>query len=247
MGNEHRMLQVECGRIHQTNEALEKKYTELLSSGSAETAKLINDLEKTRIELQQKEDRLNQLERELNAREQAIVEKEARIIELEGIIAAQEQAVADLKARIADALRGFADKGITVEERDGKIYVSMEAKLLFASGSTVVNAEGKPVLIDLAKVLESQEDIDIIVEGHTDTDPMKGSAHPKDNWELSVLRATSVVKIMLDNSNMDPKQITAAGRSEFHPVDPADKSKNRRIEIIIAPDLSALFELISSN
>jgi chemotaxis protein MotB len=246
LGNKYRMLQVEYDRVNETNQALEEKYAKLMKSGSKETAKLINDLEGTRVELQKKEDRLNQLEKELDAREIALNEKEARINELESIIETQQKAFRDLKEKIANALRGFEDKGISVVEKDGKIYVSMEAKLLFASGSTAVGSEGKAVLIDLAKVLESQKDIDIIVEGHTDSDPLKSSAHPKDNWELSVLRATSVVKIMLANSEMDPLQITAAGRSEYHPVDPDDKSKNRRIEIIISPDLSELFDLISS-
>ncbi len=247
MGNKFRMMQVEYDRVSESNEVLEQKYTKLLSSGSVETAKLINDLEKTRVELQKKEDRLNQLEKELNAREKILVEKEARINELEHIIKEQELAVERLREKIAEALLGFKDKGISVEERDGKIYVSMEAKLLFASGKTAVNPEGKGALIDLAKVLETQTDIDIVVEGHTDSDAMNSSAHPKDNWELSVLRATSVVKIMLDNSNMDPLNVTAAGRSEYHPVDENDKAKNRRIEIIIAPDLSQLFELISGS
>lgn len=247
LGNKYRMMQVEYDRVSESNELLEQKYTKLLSSGSVETAKLIRDLEKTRVELQKKEDRLNQLEKELNAREKALVEKEARINELEQIIKEQELAVERLREKIAAALLGFKDKGISVEERDGKIYVSMEAKLLFASGKTAVNPEGKGALIDLAKVLETQTDIDIVVEGHTDSDAMNSSAHPKDNWELSVLRATSVVKIMLANSKMDPLNVTAAGRSEYHPVDPNNKAKNRRIEIIIAPDLSQLFELISSE
>ena len=245
--NEYNKLQAEYDRVSQTNEVLEQKYAKVLANGSVETAKLINDLEKTRVELQQKEDRLNALEKELNQREKVLVEKEARIAELETIIKEQELAVERLRSKIAEALVGFKDKGITVEERDGKIYISMEAKLLFASGKTNVNPEGKDALIDLSKVLETQKEVDIIVEGHTDSDAMNSSAHPRDNWELSVLRATSVVKIMLGNSEMDAKQITAAGRSEYHPVDPEDKAKNRRIEIIIAPDLSQLFELISAN
>ncbi|OIQ37765.1 MAG: hypothetical protein BM555_00065 [Crocinitomix sp. MedPE-SWsnd] len=245
--SEFNKLSAEYDRVSQTNEALEKKYAKVLSNGSVETAKLINDLEKTRVELQKKEDRLNALEKELNQREKVLVEKEARIAELETIIKEQELAVEQLRAKIAEALIGFKDKGITVEERDGKIYISMEAKLLFASGKTNVNPDGKSALIDLSKVLETQKDVDIIVEGHTDSDAMNSSSHPQDNWELSVLRATSVVKIMLANSEMDPMQITAAGRSEYHPVDPNDKAKNRRIEIIIAPDLSKLFELISAN
>ena len=240
-------LQAEYDRVSQENEELEKKFASVLSNGNAETSRLIQDLEKTRIELQQKEDRLNKLEKQLNEREKAIQQKEARIAELESIIKEQELAVERLRAKIAEALLGFKDKGISVEERDGKIYVSMEAKLLFASGKTNVNPEGKSALIDLAKVLETTEDIDIVVEGHTDTDAMNSSVHPKDNWELSVLRATSVVKIMLGNSKMDPTNIMAAGRSEYHPVDPDDKAKNRRIEIIISPDLSQLFALISGD
>ena len=247
LGKEFRQLQVEYDRVNNENQLLEAQYEKMLNSGNEDFAKMIEDLERTKLELQQKEDRLNKLEQELNERALILEAKEARINELEEIIQMQEQIVADLKKKIQDALMGFEDKGITVVEKDGKIYVSMEAKLLFASGSTVVGAEGKEVLIDLAKVLETQKDLDIIVEGHTDTDPMKASSHPKNNWELSVLRATAVVEIMLGNSEMDPAQITAAGRSEFHPVDPNDKSKNRRIEIIISPDLSALFDLISDS
>lgn len=245
--NEYGKMQAQYDRVTQENLELEKKFAAVLSNGNAETSKLIQDLEKTRIELQQKEDRLNKLEKQLNEREKAIQEKEARIAELESIIKEQELAVERLRAKIAEALLGFKDKGISVEERDGKIYVSMEAKLLFASGKTNVNPEGKSALIDLAKVLETTEDIDIVVEGHTDSDAMNSSAHPQDNWELSVLRATSVVKIMLGNSKMDPTNIMAAGRSEYHPVDPNDKAKNRRIEIIISPDLSQLFALISGD
>ena len=142
-------------------------------------------------------------------------------------------------------MKGFENKGLTVVEKNGKIYVSLEAKLLFASGSTKVESEGQRALIDLAYVLQEEKDIEIIVEGHTDTDKINSSVHPKSNWELSVLRATAVVQIMLANSSMDPTQLMAAGRSEFMPVDPEDKSKNRRIEIIISPNLNELFEIIS--
>lgn len=247
LSQEYKMLQVEYDKIADLNNVLENKYASLQNSGSAESAKLIRDLEGTRIELQRKEDRLNELEKELNARAKILDEKEKRIKELEDIIAAKDEATKLLKEKIAKALLGFADKGLTVEERNGRIYVSMEANLLFASGKTDVSNEGQTALIDLAKVLETQTDIDILVEGHTDADPLKSASHPTDNWELSVLRATSVTKIMLANSNMDPKRITAAGRSEFHPVDVNDKSKNRRIEIIITPDLNELFELISAK
>lgn len=247
LGYELRQEGIALEKARQLNRVLEKKYADLVSNGSAENTSLIRDLEETRIELQQKEDRLNKLEKELNARERALSQKEERINELESMLKNKDEAARLLKQKIASALRGFTDQGITVEERDGRIYVSMEAKLLFPSGSTVVNAEGQRAIVDLAAVLQDQNDINILVEGHTDTDPLRSGSHPKDNWELSVLRATSVVKIMLANSTMDARHVSAAGRSEYHPVDPDNKAKNRRIEIIITPDLSELFELISND
>jgi len=247
MGTEFRNLQVEYDKIGELNTILETKYASLQNNGSAESARLINDLEGTRIELQRKEDRLNELEKELNARSRVLDEKEKKIKELQDIIASKDEATRLLKEKIAHALLGFKDKGLTVEEKDGRIYVSMEAKLLFASGKTDVSPDGKNALIDLAKVLESQTDIGILVEGHTDSDALIGSKYPHDNWELSVLRATSVTKIMLNNSTMDPKMITAAGRSQYIPKDDSDKAKNRRIEIIITPDLNEIMKLISGK
>ncbi|TNE99651.1 MAG: cell envelope biogenesis protein OmpA, partial [Bacteroidetes bacterium] len=227
------------------NEALETNYDKLRLSGAKETAVLSAELEAKQLELQQKEDELMRLEQTLIAREKKLEEQEKKLAELNEKLAAQEKATAALKERVSEALRAFENRGLTVEERNGKIYVSLEAKLLFKSGSTVVEAEGKNALIELAKVLESEKDLEIVVEGHTDTDPLKGSTHPINNWELSVLRATSVIDILVANSQMDPSQLMAAGRSEYHPVDPNDKAKNRRIEIIISPDLDALFQLIS--
>ncbi|WP_051568457.1 OmpA/MotB family protein [Crocinitomix catalasitica] len=245
--DEYRAIEVELKKTKDMNNVLETKYASVLSAGSRERAALINELEDTRVQLQKKEDRLSDLEKELVSREKVLIKKEARIQELESIIQKKDDASKALKLKIAAALTGFKDRGISVVERNGKIYVSVEAQLLFPSGKTDVNIDGKKALIDLAVVLESQKDIDIIVEGHTDVDPLKSAAHPKDNWELSVLRATSVVKIMLENSKMDALHISAAGRSEYHPVDINDKAKNRRIEIIITPDLTELFELISSE
>jgi len=247
LGDEYKVLQVEYDKLGEINKALESNFALLQTKGSAESAKMIRDLEGTRIELQRKEDRLNELEKELNERSRLLDVKEARIRELEDIIAKKDEAVQLLKAKIAKALLGFKDKGLTVEEKNGRIYVSMAAKLLFDSGKTEVGTEGRQALIDLAKVLETQSDIEIVVEGHTDSDPLNSANHPVDNWELSVLRATSVTKIMIENSMMSPKMITAAGRSEFFPIDPDDKSKNRRIEVIITPNLDELFELISSK
>ena len=173
-------------------------------------------------------------------------EREKRLNELEQIIANKDAIVRALKEKVANALLGFRDKGLSVVEKDGKVYVSMDAKLLFASGSTKVDAEGIKALKELAKVLEDQQDLEILVEGHTDTDKMKSNSHPVDNWELSVLRATSVVKIMLENSKMDPTTVSASGRSQYIPIDIKDKAKNRRIEVVLIPKLDELFEIINN-
>jgi chemotaxis protein MotB len=172
--------------------------------------------------------------------------REKRVNELEEIIANKDAIVKALKDKVAKALLGFKDKGLTVEQKDGKVYVSMDAKLLFASGSTSVDAGGIKALKELAKVLEDQEDLEILVEGHTDSDKMNSSSHPTDNWELSVLRATSVVKIMLKHSKMNPVNISASGRSEFIPVDTENKAKNRRIEVVLIPKLDELFDIINN-
>lgn len=245
LGQSYRTLRAKYDKMALINETLENNYDKLRLSGARETALLNADLQAKQIELQAKEDKLMALEKELNAKETLLAEREARVQELERLIHEKDAAVQQLKARVSEALRGFENKGLTVEERNGKIYVSLEARLLFASGSIAVEPEGKTALIDLARVLETEKDLEIIVEGHTDTDKMAGTTHPKNNWELSVLRSTSVISIMLDNSSIDPTQLMAAGRSEFIPVDPNDKAKNRRIEIIISPNLNALFELIS--
>ena len=245
LGRDLRMLQTQYAKILNENDDLQSKFDRFRLSGARETAGLQSDLETKNLELQRKEDALLELEAELNRKSKLLEEREKRVNELEELIKRKDAAVEALRNKVAAALKGFENKGLTVVEKNGKIYVSLEAKLLFASGSTKVESEGQRALIDLAYVLQEEKDIEIIVEGHTDTDKINSSVHPKSNWELSVLRATSVVQIMLANSSMDPTQLMAAGRSEFMPVDQADKSKNRRIEIIISPNLNELFEIIS--
>lgn len=244
LGNEYRTLRAKFDKQIAINEALETNYNQLRLSGARDIAQLNTELEAKKIELQKKEDALLKKEADLKNQEALISEQREELARLREIIAAQQAATNLLKEKVAKALKSFEAQGLTVEERDGKIYVSMEAKLLFASGSTTIEPQGKAALIELGKVLESEKELEIVVEGHTDTDPMTSTKHPKNNWELSVLRATSVIDILTSNSNMDPKQLTAAGRSEFHPVDPNNKAKNRRIEIIISPNLDALYELI---
>lgn len=247
LGNQYRTLKAKYDKLAKLNEDLETNYDKLRLSGAKESAGLHAELKAKQIELQEKEDRLIALEKELQAKSDLLAKREQRVNELEQILADQENATKLLKDKVAAALKGFENKGLTVIEKNGKIYVSLEAKLLFSSGSTVVQPEGKKALVDLSRVLENEKELEIIVEGHTDTDKLNSPNYPHNNWELSVLRSTSVIDIMLTNSNIDPKQLMAAGRSEFIPVDENDKAKNRRIEIIISPNLNALFELISKD
>jgi chemotaxis protein MotB len=121
----------------------------------------------------------------------------------------------------------------------------MEAKLLFATGSTEVGEEGRKAVIDLARAIQGKDDLRVVVEGHTDSDQFSRNTYPRNNWDLSVLRATSVINIMLDKSEIDPKILTASGRSYYHPVDPDDKSRNRRIEVILSPKLDELLQMVS--
>lgn len=254
MGRDYRQLRSQYDKVNELNDILSKKSSELLNQASGENKKLVDELNKTQEALQKKEDALKALEKNLNEKQAAIdksnadlADKQKRLADMEKLLADQQAASEALKNKVQSALLGFKDKGLTVTEKDGKVYVSMEAKLLFATGSTTVDPNGKNALIDLAKAIENEADMEIIVEGHTDTDKMNASAYPKDNWDLSVLRATEVVKIITANSSVQPSKLSAAGRSSYHPVDATDKAKNRRIEIILQPKLDELYRLIESG
>ncbi|NBW72630.1 MAG: cell envelope biogenesis protein OmpA [Flavobacteriia bacterium] len=247
LGNKYRLLLRNYNIIDGEYKSLQKSFDKLKNLSARETAELQNQLEAKNNELQIKEDALLKLDQELKEKQRLLIEREKRVNELEEAIRKKEAAVQLLKAKVANALRGFENQGLSVVQKNGKIYVSLEAKLLFKSGSTFVEEEGVRALVELGKALESEKDLEIIVEGHTDTDKLNSSASPKNNWELSVLRATSVVQILLNNSSMTPSQIMAGGRGEFLPIDESDKAKNRRIEVIISPNLNELFEIISNE
>ena len=238
LGTSLRRMQKQYDKINQLNEELLEKYNQLLAGDRSENRKLLTDLEATRLRLLNKEDSLDALATDL-------ADREAKLAELRAELEKKDEAMRSLKDRISAALTGFEGKGITVEQRQGRIHVSMENKLLFPSGSTVVDAQGKQALKDLAKAIEGEADLRIMVEGHTDTDKVLPGSPYKDNWDLSVMRATSVVRILQDNGRIDPVRITAAGRGEFLPLDPADKARNRRIEIILSPDLTQLYKLVT--
>jgi len=187
----------------------------------------------------------------LRAAEKELEERNAKLIELQNILAQKEQAVKDLKKKVMDALVGFNNNGLTVHEKNGKVYVSLEEKLLFKTGQWNVNPQGQQAIQQLAQVLAKNPDINIMVEGHTDNVPMHGSGEVKDNWDLSVMRATAVVKILTQNKQIDPKRIIAAGRSEYLPLAPNNTAEgrqmNRRTEIILTPNLDQLLKIIEVN
>jgi chemotaxis protein MotB len=247
LGTTVRTLSRELSKSMKELDELTKTFDKYKTTGAKEASALQKQLEQKNIELQKKSEELVSLEAELKTKQKLLEEREQRVNELEELLKRQEDALKALKKKVTDALIGFENQGLKVEQKNGKIYVSMEAKLLFKSGSIVVESEGKSALLQIGKALENESDLEIVVEGHTDTDKLSSAAIPRNNWELSVLRATSVVDILLANSKMNPTRIVAAGRSEFQPVDPADKAKNRRIEIIISPDLDELFDIISND
>ncbi|MBA3899776.1 MAG: OmpA family protein [Bacteroidetes bacterium] len=257
-GNTFRMLNSNYGKLNETYELLLLKNRDLLAGSAAESAKLSGQLHMTQEELLKKEDALKIMERELDLKkgnlEMLNIElqaREKRVDELESILKKQEAAVNDLRKKVSAALLGFEGDGLTIEQRNGKVYVSLDEKLLFASGSTKVESKGVEAIKKLATVLEQNPDINVLIEGHTDDVPMSGSGAIKDNWDLSVIRATSIVKIIAQNSKVDPKRLLAAGRGEYMPIDPAKtteaRRKNRRTEIILSPKLDELLQLLETN
>jgi chemotaxis protein MotB len=174
--------------------------------------------------------------------------REARLKEVEGILRKRDEATNALKNKLQQALLGFQQNGLTVDIRNGKVYVSLTDKLLFPSGSIVIDTRGKQALQQLAAVLNKEPDINIAVEGHTDNKKVVNLGQIKDNWDLSVLRATSVSRYLTEVEKIDPRRITATGKGEFQPVDasntPEALAKNRRIEIVLTPKLDELYNLI---
>ena len=236
-GTSLRNMTGQYDKINKLNIELLDKYNLLMAGDRSENRKLLTDLETTRLRLQRQEDSLSVLSRSLG-------DREAKLSDLQKELSAKDAAMKGLKDHVSAALTGFEGKGLTVTQKGGKIYVNLENKLLFATGSTAVEAKGKEALASLAKAVENEKDLSILVEGHTDTDKILPGGTMKDNWDLSVLRATSVVRILQESSKLDPTRITAGGRGEYVPIDTADKAKNRRIEVILAPNLEALYNLV---
>lgn len=231
----------ELNTLKKSYQALEKNSSKLLSENIDRNRELLKQLEAKEKTLAEERKRLESLERDLE-------ERSFRINELENLIASKEAKLSALKNNLMDALVDFEGRGLRVEQRDGKVYVSMENKLLFASGSWKVGNEGQKAIKELATVLAQNPDISVLIEGHTDNVPYGGKGALKDNWDLSTKRATEVLKLLLNNSKIDPTNLTAAGKGEYVPVaensTAAGKAKNRRIEVVLEPQLNEINKLL---
>ncbi len=212
-------------------------YNKLKNRSSSETQELLTQVE----DLQAEKIKLNY----------QLTKTGEQLDEIKRLLAQRDEKINNLKNTIAKALVGFADKGLTVNIKNGKVYVSLSNQLLFSSGSIKIDEQGKSAIKDLAIVLNQNPDINILVEGHTDDQAVAGGSRFKDNWELSVLRATEVSKFLQEEGQVDPTRIIASGRSEYIPIEvgstPEARAVNRRTEIILTPNLEEIFEVIKEN
>jgi chemotaxis protein MotB len=187
----------------------------------------------------------------LNKLRDELASSTQRLNELESMIAAKDAAMKKLKDTLSKALNAFEGKGLTVEMKNGKVYVSMENKLLFQTGSWAVGSEGRKAVVEVGKVLAQNPDITVLIEGHTDNDKILGNIGGgiESNWDLSTKRATAIVNILGENSGIQKKNLTAAGRGEYAPImtndTPEGKAKNRRIEIILTPKLDEISKMLN--
>jgi chemotaxis protein MotB len=260
-----RRLRKSYNEVYASYELLKKKREEQLAQSKEEAASILADLQKTQENILKQRDSLNRLERrikekesnlaemsqELSAAQAAMADKEKRLNELQSILDRKDSVVNALKNKVNAALRGFEGEGLSIEQRNGKVYVSMDEKLLFASGSYNISSQGKRALSELGNVLEKNKDINVMVEGHTDSVPYSGKGQLKDNWDLSVKRATTIIRVLTNKSTIDPERLIAAGRSKYVPVasnkTKQGRAKNRRTEIILTPKLDKLFDIIERN
>jgi chemotaxis protein MotB len=224
--------------------ALEKDSNEALESNINKNRQLLAELEAKQKALTAEQDRLNKLKKDLET-------SSKRLAELEKMMADKDAAMKKLKETLTKSLKAFEGKGLTVTEKDGKVYVSMENKLLFESGSWTVGAEGKKAVDLVGKVLGDNPEISVLIEGHTDNDKITGTigGGVENNWDLSTKRATAIVNILSANAKVKKENLTAAGRGEYAPLlsnETAEgKAKNRRIEIILTPKLDEISKMLN--
>lgn len=222
--------------------ALEKNSNDALEANMNKNRELLKQLSDKEKALTAEQTRLDKVKNDLQA-------SSARLAELESLMAAKDANMRKLKETLSNALNSFEGKGLTVQQKNGKVYVSMENKLLFSSGSWAVGSEGRRAVVEVGKVLAANPDISVLIEGHTDDDAYGGSGPIADNWDLSTKRATAIVSILGENKSINRQNLTAAGRSEYAPLasntTPEGKAKNRRIEIILTPKLDEISKMLN--
>ncbi len=240
-------LQDNLSKLTADHDALRQQYASL----DADRAKLARDLDQLRDMLDKGNAEASRMLLELQRNQSDLEERSQRVEELEAMLKAREEAIASIRRQVSDALLGFEGKGLTISTRDGKVYVSMEDKLLFRSGSYEIGREGEKAVRDLAKVLAANPDINVMVEGHTDDVRYTPNAYLKDNLDLSAKRATTVVRLLLENKEIAPERIVAAGRGESLPIAEGKtaeaRAKNRRTEIILTPKYDELMKLMETT
>jgi len=242
LSNDYRAADKSLKTLQSSYSALEKNSDDALLANMNKNRDLLGKLEAKEKALAEEQARLDKLKADLNA-------SSTRLGELESMMASKDAAMKKLKETLSKALNSFEGKGLTVQQKNGKVYVSMENKLLFGSGSWAVGVEGKKAVVEVAKVLGDNPDISVLIEGHTDDDAYAGSGAVTDNWDLSTKRATAIVNIIGENKKVKKENLTAAGRSEYAPLVPntsaEGKAKNRRIEIILTPKLDEISKMLN--
>jgi len=247
LGIDKRSTSSRLAALEKEHEQLNSLYKNLVTS----SGKMNRDLSQQQEQLLAIQANLEKTRRTNDSLSVNLADREKKVRELEQVLANKEKAVLDLKNKISNALLNFKDGDISVNVKNGKVYVSLAEQLLFGSGSIEVDTKGVTALQQLAKAIKDQKDINILVEGHTDNVPVsKKSQYMQDNWDLSVMRATAITKI-LTKAGVPSTSITPSGRGEFAPLaindTPQNKQKNRRTEIIITPNLDELFKILESN
>ena len=226
----NQQLVADSTRLFMSYTDLQQRYQQLLADGSAESARMLKELEENQM---------------------ALNERSRRVDELEAMLRSREEAINNIRNKVTDALTGFDGKGLSISIKNGNVYVSMEDKLLFRSGSFEIDPNGAQAVRDLSDVLAQNPDINVMVEGHTDDVPYRSNGQLRDNLDLSAKRATTVVRLLLENKAIAPNRIIAAGRGESLPVATGktaeDRAKNRRTEIILTPKLDELMQLMQEN
>jgi chemotaxis protein MotB len=250
--NKNLSLAEKGSRLKQANNDANKMYEDLKNEYQNLSKSSSKDKEKLSLSLAEKETALNQKQSELQKLSDQLADREKRVKDLEGLMAKKDAALADLKKKITDALTGFNSDELKVTQKDGKVYVSLSDKLLFKSGSFAVDEKGKSAIVKVAEVLNKLTDVTIVVEGHTDNKQYTAAkGEVKNNWDLSSMRAASVTNIIVNEGHLAPARVVAEGHSEFYPVGSNEtaegRSKNRRIELVLSPDLKEIFKILETT